>query len=97
MVKGYCLKEKKKVEIKSPEYEFNTRGTPIVRGKCSSCQGKVYKILGEDDLKDAPADFQKKAKDKKAKKKGGSNKSRRSSKTCGNKSRKSRRSRKSKL
>ncbi len=45
MVKGYCLKEKKAVDIVNPKYELNKLGRPIARGECSSCGGKVYKIL----------------------------------------------------
>ncbi len=50
MVKGYCLKEKKIVEIKNPKYELNKLGRAIVRGECSSCAGKVYKILAQDEI-----------------------------------------------
>jgi hypothetical protein len=50
MVQGYCLKEKKKVEIKDPKYEVNKIGRPVVRGKCSSCGGSIYKILKASEV-----------------------------------------------
>ena len=45
MVKGYCLKDKKHIEIVSPVFELNKLGRPVVRGSCPQCGGKVYKIL----------------------------------------------------
>ncbi len=45
MVQGYCLKEGKKVDIVDPQYDLNKKGRPVVYGKCSSCGGKVFKML----------------------------------------------------
>ncbi len=84
MVKGYCLKEKKKVEIDGPEYALNAKDRPVVRGKCSSCGGKVYAILAAADV---PADLKAKLV---GKKKGGASRRFRKSKTSSKGSRKSR-------
>ncbi len=102
MVQGYCLKEKKKVDIKEPSFELNKKNRPIVRGKCASCGGVVYKILAKEEV---PADLKAKVDAIKAKKGGKSRKSRstksrkskgsrKSRKTPSRKSRSSRRSRK---
>lgn len=89
MVQAWCMKEKKKVTIKDPKFELNGIGSPVARGTCASCGGKVYAILG---AKDVPADLKAKSeKFKAAKKKGGAQrKSRKSAKST--KSRKSRKS-----
>ena len=51
MVKAYCMKEKKKnVDIVDPIFELNKIGRAIAKGKCSSCGGKVYKILAADEV-----------------------------------------------
>lgn len=42
---GYCLNEKKKVEIKDPKYKLSKFGRPVVRGICPSCGGVLFKIL----------------------------------------------------
>ncbi len=95
MVKAYCMKEKKKdVTVKDPHYEFDARGTAIVKGKCASCGGSVRKFLSADDVKEAPSDFQKKFEAKKAKKGRGSLRSKTSKSQRSRKSRKSRRSKK---
>lgn len=44
-MKGYCLKERKHVDIVNPTYELNKIGRPVARGTCSSCGGKVQKLL----------------------------------------------------
>ncbi len=93
MVIAYCLKEKKKVEVKNPKFELNALGRPIARGECSSCGGKVYKILASTEV---PADLK-----AKMPKKGGARRSRKSkaskaSRKSPRKSRKSKRSRRSK-
>lgn len=94
MVQGYCLKEKKKAEIKDAVFELNKAGRPVAHGKCSSCGGKIYKILAADEV---PAALKEKA--AKFKKGGaGSRKSRKSHssrKSPARKSRKSKGSRKS--
>ncbi len=98
MVQGYCLKEKKKVEIKDPKFELNKKNRPIVRGKCPSCGTTVYKILKSTEV---PADLKAKIPKKggasrKSRKSTGSKKSRKSRKSVvskgGKKSRKSRKS-----
>lgn len=75
VVEGYCMKEKKTVQIKDPVYELNAAGKPVVRGKCTGCGTTVYKILGKADT---PANllkqmetFVKKPSAKKSKKKSG--------------------------
>lgn len=46
MVKGYCMKEKKKnVEILNPQYEMNARGGAVAVGKCGSCGNKIYAFI----------------------------------------------------
>lgn len=59
MVEGYCLKEKKKVQVNDPKYEVNARGQPVIKGTCSSCGGKIYKIIKWDE---APAELRSKRK-----------------------------------
>ena len=59
MVEGYCLKEKKKVQVNDPKYEVNARGQPVLKGTCSSCGGKIYKIIKWDE---APAELRSKRK-----------------------------------
>lgn len=84
MVHAYCTKEKKKnVDIVNPVYSVTSNGRNIVKGKCSSCGGKVAAFVSGD----AAA----------GKKKGGKSRSRktRSRKTKSRASRKSRKSRKS--
>lgn len=85
MVQGYCFKCKKKVDIKDLKYELNSINRAIVRGTCSVCGGKVYKILSDAET---PADL--KAKRDKAKKGGAQRKSRKTHATKG--SRKSKKS-----
>lgn len=75
MVQGYCLKERKHTEIKDPVYELNKKNRPVVFGKCSSCGGKIYKILKASET---PADLKEKAEKKKG---GASKKSRKSKKS----------------
>ena len=84
MVQGYCLKEKKKVEIKDPSFERNKLGRAVAIGKCPSCGGKIYKILKATET---PANL-------KSPKKGGRSRSRSKSKKSNSKSRRSRKSKK---
>jgi hypothetical protein len=46
MVEGYCLKCKKKVEIKNPVKTKTKKGTTMVRGKCPVCNTVVCRIGG---------------------------------------------------
>jgi hypothetical protein len=90
MVQGYCLKEKKKVDIKNPEYMLNKKGRAVVRGACPSCGGSVYKILKTTEV---PAEL--KAQMSKLSKKGGASRKSRGSSRKSHKSPKSHKSRKS--
>lgn len=87
MVEGFCLKEKVTSEIKNPQYELNAKGRPIVRGTCSKCGTKMYKLLGAADV---PADLKKKMESFKTKKGGASKKSKNSRKSKQSGSKKSR-------
>ena len=87
MVKGYCLKEKRKnVEIQNPKYELDVKGRAMVRGTCPHCGAGMCKRLSNAEI---PADLKAKMAKKKA---GGSRRSRASKK--GKSSRRSRRSKK---
>ncbi len=44
MAEGYCVKERKKVEIKDPEQITMKNGRPEVTGTCPSCGTKIFKI-----------------------------------------------------
>ena len=54
MVQGYCLKEKKKVEITDPKFALNKLGRAVASGTCTSCGGKVFKLLKSNEI---PADL----------------------------------------
>jgi hypothetical protein len=41
---GYCLKDKKSVEIKDPQSITMKNGRPATRGTCPDCGTKVFKI-----------------------------------------------------
>ncbi len=43
-VTGYCLKDKKKVEIKDPKQITMKNGKPATTGVCPECGTKIYKI-----------------------------------------------------
>jgi DNA-directed RNA polymerase subunit RPC12/RpoP len=43
-VTGYCLKCKKKVEIKNPQHITMKNGKPATTGECPTCGTKIYKI-----------------------------------------------------
>src|ERR1035437_10126680 len=44
MAEGYCVKDKKKVEIQNPEKITMKNGKPAVQGTCPTCGGKVFRI-----------------------------------------------------
>ena len=44
MPEGYCVKERKKVEIKDPEQITMKNGRPAVTGTCPDCGTKIFKI-----------------------------------------------------
>jgi DNA-directed RNA polymerase subunit RPC12/RpoP len=43
-VSGYCLKCKKKVDIKDPQHITMKNGKPATTGTCPTCGTKIYKI-----------------------------------------------------
>lgn len=43
---GYCVKCKKKVDIKDPVESTTTRGTKIAKGKCPHCGITVCRMGG---------------------------------------------------
>jgi len=44
MPEGYCVKERKKVEIKDPEQITMKNGRPAIKGTCPDCGTKIFKI-----------------------------------------------------
>ena len=44
MPEGYCVKEKKKVEIKDPKQVTMKNGRPAIQGICPDCGTKIFKI-----------------------------------------------------
>ena len=44
MPEGYCVKERKKVEIKDPEQITMQNGRPAIKGTCPDCGTKIFKI-----------------------------------------------------
>jgi hypothetical protein len=46
MAEGYCVKDKKKVEIKNAEKITMKNGKPATQGTCPDCGGKVFRIGG---------------------------------------------------
>jgi RNase P subunit RPR2 len=44
MVTGYCVKCKKKREMKSPKQVMLKNGRPAVSGTCTVCGTKMFKI-----------------------------------------------------
>jgi len=46
MTEGYCVKCKKKVEIKNPKESTTKRGTKIAKGKCPVCGITVCRMGG---------------------------------------------------
>lgn len=47
MTQGYCVKCKKKVEIKDGKEGKTKRGTRILKGKCPACGITVCRMLGK--------------------------------------------------
>jgi len=43
---GYCVKCKKKVEMKDPKESKTKKGTKIAKGKCSTCGTTVCRMGG---------------------------------------------------
>ena len=46
MTQGYCVKCKKKVEMRDPKESLTKRGTKIAKGKCPSCGTTVCRMGG---------------------------------------------------
>ncbi len=44
VVEGYCLKDKKKVQMKDPQPITMKNGKPATVGTCPICGTKIYKI-----------------------------------------------------
>jgi hypothetical protein len=44
MAEGYCVKDKKKVEIQNPVTITMKNGKPATQGTCPTCGGKVTRI-----------------------------------------------------
>ena len=44
MAEAYCVKCKKKVEVKNPEQIQMKNGRPALKGTCPSCGTGVFKI-----------------------------------------------------
>lgn len=47
MTEGYCVKCKKKVEIKDGKESKTSKGVRILKGKCPTCSITVCRILGK--------------------------------------------------
>ncbi|HEY8741241.1 MAG TPA: DUF5679 domain-containing protein [Candidatus Dormibacteraeota bacterium] len=43
-VTGYCLKDKKQVEISNPQEITMKNGKPAITGTCPECGTKIFKI-----------------------------------------------------
>lgn len=96
MVEAWCMKCKAKREMKNAAKVTMKNGRPAMKGLCSTCGTKMFKIGDGSPSKSSPAS----KKSKKSKKGGASKKSKRSKRSKkskkGGASKKSRRSRKSK-
>ena len=46
MAQAYCVKDKKKVEIKNPQAVTMKNGKPATKGVCPDCGTTVYRIGG---------------------------------------------------
>jgi hypothetical protein len=44
VAEAYCVKDKKKVEIKNPVAITMKNGKPATQGTCPDCGGKVFRI-----------------------------------------------------
>lgn len=47
MATGFCMKEKKTVEIKDPESVTMKNGRPATTGVCPDCGTKIFRIIGK--------------------------------------------------
>ncbi|HEV8053385.1 MAG: hypothetical protein H0X16_00305 [Chloroflexi bacterium] len=46
MAEAYCVKDKRKVEIKDPQQITMKNGKPAIKGTCPDCGTSVFKIGG---------------------------------------------------
>ena len=46
MVEGYCVKCKKKVEMKDPKESLTKKGVKIAKGQCPNCGITVCRMGG---------------------------------------------------
>ena len=46
-MEGYCVKCKKKQEIKDAKEETMKNGRKAIKGKCPACATGMYRILGK--------------------------------------------------
>jgi len=44
MPTGYCVKERKKVEIVGPQQVTMKNGRPAIQGTCPDCGTKIFRI-----------------------------------------------------
>ncbi|MCI0496850.1 MAG: DUF5679 domain-containing protein [Thermoplasmata archaeon] len=44
VVKAYCMKCRKQIEVKNPKQITMKNGKPAVQGTCTKCGTKVFKI-----------------------------------------------------
>lgn len=49
---GYCVKCRKKQQIKGGEVEKTAKGRPMARGTCPECGTKVTRFLSSKDVKE---------------------------------------------
>ena len=47
MTEGYCVKCKKKVEIKDSQETKTSKGVNMLKGKCPTCNTTVCRIVGK--------------------------------------------------
>ena len=43
-VTGYCVRDKKKVEIQEPKAVETKNGRPAIRGTCPDCGGSIFRL-----------------------------------------------------
>lgn len=43
-VTGYCVRDKKKVEIQDPKADQTKNGRPAIRGTCPECGGSIFRL-----------------------------------------------------
>jgi hypothetical protein len=48
MAEGYCVKERKKVEIKDPQKTTTKNGRTAIKGTCPDCGTTIFKFVKDD-------------------------------------------------